>query len=249
MTLPPPLPGTGIPTWFYRRWDLLGLGFVFFVFFSLVVSSVHASSEKEVALDPGTLIASIAFQFICAGIVMAFVLFRVSPIVWLGLKWRQWRWVFLIAPGAVLGMWLFFFLLQIAGFMKWVETFGVEAVQDTVKLLQESTDPAVLVLMTVAAVIAAPICEEIVFRGYLYPAAKKFAGPWAACICSALIFAAAHGSMAALLPLFVFGCVLVFIYEKTGSVWAPIAVHFCFNGATVLVQMAARYLHLPMDGL
>ena len=62
-----------------------------------------------------------------------------------------------------------------------------------------------------------------------------------------MVFAAAHGSLAALLPLFIFGCVLVFIYEKTGSIWAPIAVHFCFNGATVALQLAIRYFDLPVD--
>jgi membrane protease YdiL (CAAX protease family) len=66
-------------------------------------------------------------------------------------------------------------------------------------------------------------------------------------VCSALIFAAAHGSLAALLPLFVFGCVLAFLYEKTGSLWAPIAVHALFNGATVLVQLAARHWNYPLE--
>lgn len=244
---PPELPQGRVLTWFYRPLDLLGAGFVVLVFFGLVVGSVRATGESEAVLDPVALISSIAFQFIIAGIVTAFVITRIRPIDWLGLRWEKWPWVFLIAPAAVISMWMFFGGLQVSGFMKWMESFGVEAVQDTVKLLQESTDPLTLVLMAAAAVIAAPICEEIVFRGYLYPVAKKFTGPWVAGFCSALVFATAHGSMAALLPLFVFGCVLVFVYEKTGSIWAPMAVHFCFNGATVLAQLAIRVYHLPVD--
>ncbi|MES2657240.1 MAG: type II CAAX endopeptidase family protein [Verrucomicrobiota bacterium] len=244
---PPHEAAENVPTWFYGRFDLLGLGFVFAMFFGLVVASVHSAAKSEVVLDAGGLIASIAFQFICAGIVTAFVITRVRPIEWLGLRWKHWPWVFLIAPGAVISMWLFFGGLQVSGFMDWMENLGVDSVQDTVKLLRDATDPLTIGLMAAAAVIAAPICEEIVFRGYLYPAAKKFSGPWVACFCSALVFAAAHGSMAALLPLFVFGCVLVFIYEKTGSIWAPMAVHFCFNGATVLIQLAIRYYDLPVE--
>jgi membrane protease YdiL (CAAX protease family) len=131
--------------------------------------------------------------------------------------------------------------------MQWIESLGVETVQDTVKLLQTSTDPQILGLMIFAAVVAAPICEEIVFRGYLYSASKHFTGPWVAGICSALVFSATHGSLAPLLPLFILGCILAFIYQKTGSLWAPIAVHFCFNGATVVIQMAARFqlIELP----
>ncbi|MES2924113.1 MAG: type II CAAX endopeptidase family protein [Verrucomicrobiota bacterium] len=244
---PPPLPVGRVPVWFYRPLDLLGIGFVFVLFFGLVVASVKYPSSDEPTLDPQGLIASIAFQFIIAGIVTAFVIGRVRPVEWLGLRWAGWRWSFLIAPGTVLLMWLFFGGLQASGFMQWIESLGVETVQDTVKILQESNNPAVLGLMAFAAVIAAPLCEEIVFRGYFYSATKRFAGPWAAGICSALIFGAAHGSVAALLPLFVFGCVLAFLYEKTGSLWAPVAVHFCFNGATVMIQMAARYYQLPLD--
>lgn len=244
---PPAIPVGRVPTWFYQPLDLLGLAFIYLVFFSLVVSSIRSSSKTEPTLDSAGLIVSIAFQFISAGIVSVFVITRVRPIEWLGLKWPGWRWVFVIAPGAVLAMWLFFAGLQLSGLMQWIESFGVDGVQDTVKLLQNATDPVLIGLMTLAAVVAAPICEEIVFRGYLYPAAKKFVGPWVAGICSALVFAAAHGSLAALLPLFIFGCVLVFIYEKTGSLWAPCAVHFCFNGATVLVQLLARYHHISLD--
>ncbi len=245
--LPPPVPVGRVAVWFYRPLDLLGIGFIFVLFFALVLGSVRSTNEAEPVLDPAGLLSSIAFQFILAGIVTAFVIRRIRPVEWLGLKWPGWRWGLLIAPVTVLLMWLFFGGLQASGFMQWIESLGVETVQDTVKILQESNDPAILGLMAFAAVIAAPFCEEIIFRGYLYSASKRFAGPWAAAICSALIFAAAHGSIAALLPLFVFGCVLAFIYEKTGSLWAPIAVHLCFNGATVAIQMAARFYDLPLD--
>lgn len=244
---PPPLPSGRVPTWFYRPFDLLGAGFVFVLFFSLALATARASGKGAVVLDPGGLLASIAFQFISAGIVMFFVSNRIRPTEWLGLKWRAWPKVFLIAPAAVLFMWVFFGGLQALGFMEWVESLGVETVQETVKLLQESSDPLILGLMGFAAVVAAPLCEEIVFRGYLYPVAKKFSGPWVAAICSAMVFSAAHGSLAALLPLFIFGCVLVFIYEKTGSIWAPVAIHCCFNGATVITQMIARHYELVMD--
>ena len=247
--IPPALPVGKVPTWFYQPLDLIGIGVIYLIFLALVIGSVRASEKADLVLDSKSLIASIGFQFFMAGAVLLVMAMRIHPIDWLGLRWRSWPWVFLIAPSAVFLMWIFFGTLQAAGYMKWMESFGVESVQETVKLLQTSTDPLVLGLMAFAAVIAAPICEELVFRGYFYPTAKKFAGPWAAGIFSALIFASAHGSLSALLPLFIFGCLLVLIYEKTGSLWAPIAVHFCFNGATVLVQIAARYYHLPLDSV
>ncbi len=249
--IPPPCPleqvRHPVPTELYGPLDLIGAGLIFTIFFSLVISSIKASSKADLVLDRNAVLVSITFQWIIAAIVICFVIRRIRPIDWLGLRWPAWRQVFWIAPAAVVSMWGVFGGLQVAGFMHWIESFGVESVQDTVKLLQNSKDPGILGLMTLAAVVVAPCCEEIVFRGYLYPVTQKFAGPWVAGICSALVFAAAHGSLAALLPLFIFGCLLVLIYQKTGSLWAPMAVHFCFNGATVMIQLLARYFHLPLD--
>lgn len=236
-----------VATWFYRPFDLLGMGLIYGLFFSLAVASAGSTSEEDLVLDPEGLLTSIAFQFVIAGIVSLFVVSRIRPVDWLGLKWPSWPWVFLIAPAAVFFMWILIGGLQVAGYMVWIESLGVETVQDTVKLLQKSDDPLTLGLMAFAAVVAAPLCEEIVFRGYLYSAAKNFAGPWVAAIGSALVFAAAHGSLAALLPLLIFGMVLTFIYEKTGSLWAPIAAHCCFNAATVITQIIARYYNLPLE--
>lgn len=236
-----------VPTWFFLPLDLFGIAMVVATYFVLIVASLGMVSDGEAKLDPSALITTIGFQFISAGIVSALIIPRVRATEWLGLRWQKWPMVFLIAPACVVGMWIFFYSLQASGYVSWMESLGVDGVQDTVKLLQQSTDPLTLSLMAVAAVIAAPLCEEIVFRGYLYGAAKHFAGPWVAGIFSALVFASVHGSLVALLPLFVFGCLLAYVYEKTGSIWAPIAIHFCFNGATVLAQLASRFIELPTD--
>ena len=244
--VPPAFPVGRVPVWFYRPVDLLGAVFVFAVFGMMSLGEVRSSHNVSLALTPVALVVSIVLQFFMAGIVAIFALRRVGWVTWLGLRWQGWYWVFLLAPGAVLFMWAVFGGLQFSGYMEWMQSLGVETVQDSVKLLQKSEDPWVLGLMAVAAVVAAPLCEETVFRGFFYPVMKKFAGAWPAAICSSLVFACAHGNLTALLPLFIFGGVLVFVYEKTGSIWAPMAVHFCFNGATVLAQIAARYHDIPL---
>lgn len=248
LPLPPPLPSGGVPVWFYRPLDLLGVGFVFLVFSGLAMASFAMPKDSVAELSPQGLVVSIAFQFIMAAIVAAFVIPRVDAVRWLGLRWPAWPWLVVIAPCSVLAMWAVFGGLHRFGYVKWMESLGVEIVQDTVRLLQQSEDPLVLGLMAAAAVIAAPLCEEIVFRGYFYPVLKKFSGTWPAAICSSLVFACAHGNLTAALPLFLFGGLLVLLYEKTGSLWAPVAVHLCFNGATVVIQFVARHYGIPLDG-
>jgi len=245
--LPPPLPFGKVSVVLYQPLDLLPVALIFSAFSLLVVSSLSAPASPERELAVSDLVMNIGFQIFIAGTVLVYMMRRTTAADWLGLRWPAWPKVVFIAPASVFGMWLIFGVLQACGYMQWMESLGAETMQESVKLLQTTEDPAVLWLMALAAVLVAPLCEELLFRGYLYPVAKKFTGPWLAACSSALFFAAAHGNLSALLPLFLFGLLLVWIYEKTGSLWAPIAVHFCFNGATVTVQMAARYFNIPLD--
>lgn len=236
----------GISTKPYQALDLLWVGVIFLLFFALTTAT-KAAPDKEVKLDAANLIVSIGFQLFLAAFTIGMMIFRIRPVAWLGLRWRQWPWALLIAPATVVSIWIVMAALKISGYMDWMQSLGGEATQESVKVLQESNDPVILGLMAFAAVIVAPLCEEIIFRGYLYAVAKRYAGPWVGAFFSALVFSVAHGNIVAALPLFMLALVLVFLYEKTGSLWAPIAVHFCFNGATVLIQAITRYYHIPLD--
>ena len=250
---PPSLPVGKVPTWFYRSPDVLGfigLSGIFFLMMYLPVimeffgGGLPDKTETR-SLKPEDILFSIGFQVFTAGIAVALVAPRMNVVTWLGLAWKKWPLVIAIAPVSVLMMWAIFAGLQAVGWMELLEKLGVKQMQDAVMIFQEEKNMVVIVLMAIAATIVAPICEEIVFRGYLYPVAKRFAGPWAAGIATALIFSAVHGSMSALLPLFIFGMVLVFLYEFTGSIWAPMAVHCLFNSATVAIQLLMRSGLIP----
>jgi membrane protease YdiL (CAAX protease family) len=234
-------PQTGlVDTSIYRPQDLMGVGIIFGYYVLFALASLVEIEEADMEITASGLIISMVIQAVLPAVLICVVIKRVRVSEWLGLQWEKWPSVFIIGPAAALGMLMVLGLLESVGYTKWIKSLGVETVQDSVKLLRESPDPIVIGLMGFAAVIVAPFCEEIVFRGYLYPVMKKFSGPWIAGICSALIFAAAHGSMAALFPLFLFGGLLAYLYEKIGSIWVPIAVHLCFNATTVAVQLLDR---------
>jgi membrane protease YdiL (CAAX protease family) len=260
--LPPPPPfvpeGEGIfryfrvPTAIYRKIDLIFIGLIFVIFAGLTSGSAGSGAESEIPLEqkfkPEALIVSIFFQVLLMGMTCAFVARRIGQAEWLGLRWRQWWLSFAIAPVAVFCMWCLMGFLALSGWNGWLERiFDIESLQESVKLLKEAKDPVVLVLMAVAAVLVAPVAEEIVFRGYLYPAAKRFCGPVGGIIFSSLVFAAAHGNVVALLPLFILAVLLCLIYEFTGSIWANISVHLLFNAATVAVQLMVRYGIIPTE--
>jgi uncharacterized protein len=64
--------------------------------------------------------------------------------------------------------------------------------------------------------IAAPVAEELVFRGYLYSAAKRFLGGIPSLVLTGSIFVAVHANIPSLLPLFLLACCLTLAYETTG---------------------------------
>lgn len=241
-SLPPALPLGKVSDWFYKKVDLIVVGLIVgFYFLPVLLATIFPGEEKRSEITGPDLIFNMGLQFFLVALVTGIVIHRMRPVAWLGLKWKDWPWVFIIAPLTVLIMWVAFAVLYAIGYDTLIESLGVQLVQDTVDLFQKTQDMNVLIMMAFTAVIVAPFCEEVVFRGYIYPALKRFSGPWIGALVSALFFSAAHGSVASLAPLFIFGLALVFLYEWTGSIWAPIAVHFLFNGATVVIQLLVRF--------
>ncbi len=245
---PPPMASWGkVAIDIYRPLDFAGVALIWMIFFRLIVLGWKASSSEALVLTVDSLLTSMIMQVMLAGIAIVWISPRMGLSDWLGLRWKNWKWIMLIAPACVVAMMLCMGLLYVSGVTPWIQSLGVDPVQDTVKLLQETEDVRLLGMMGFLAVIVAPICEEIVFRGFIYPVAKSACGWPVAMLCSGLFFACAHSSVITLLPLWIFGCLLAWLYEKSGSIWAPIATHACLNATTVVVQLAARYFNIPID--
>ncbi len=114
--------------------------------------------------------------------------------------------------------------------------------QVAVKFLKDSlTDPLTSTIAFFSILIVAPLFEEYLFRGLLLSYFRTKLGSFGAIFTSALIFALFHFSpsqstenVTLLLTLFVFGCYLGFIYEKTRSLLSSIVLHVTFNSISVI---------------
>lgn len=84
------------------------------------------------------------------------------------------------------------------------------------------------------AAIAAPIFEEILFRGFLLPSLTRYMPLWGAIILSSVIFATAHLSFSEVLPLTILGMVLGFVYGRSRNLLASMMVHSLWNSATMV---------------
>lgn len=79
-------------------------------------------------------------------------------------------------------------------------------------------------------VVAAPVAEEILFRGYLYGKLRKNAPMWLSSLVTSILFGAIHGQWNVAVDVFALSMVLCALREVTGSIWAGILLHMLKNG-------------------
>ena len=108
--------------------------------------------------------------------------------------------------------------------------FGYPEIIDMEYPVPESEYDLIISLIFISTVIAAPIVEEIMFRGYVLDAIREIHGDTVAVLGSAVMFGILHidpyvAGLAAL-----GGIVYGWIRIETGSLWPSIISHMIWNG-------------------
>lgn len=98
----------------------------------------------------------------------------------------------------------------------------------------QGQDVLTFTLFFLTASVAAPIFEEIIFRGFLLPSLTKYVPVWAAILLSSGLFAIAHLSLSEVLPLIVLGSILGFVYTRTQNLISSILLHSLWNSGTLI---------------
>ena len=91
----------------------------------------------------------------------------------------------------------------------------------------------------VLAGMAAPLAEELFFRGALYTWFRsRFSATWAI-LASSVLFALGHyDTLAVVVTSFILGAVNAWLFERYRSIWLPIAVHAVNNSLAVVLLYA-----------
>ena len=168
----------------------------------------------------------------CGIVVLVFLLLRKTKSHWraafgpIGQPWfRLWLEPALFGVGFILPAFGLHYISQTV-----LTQLGHEpVVQQAVQMVMATEHPVEVGLQIISVVIMAPIAEELLFRGILFNTIKHAGYPLAGMFASAALFALVHGSMALMLPLFVMGFALAWVYEKSESIIAPIVMHATFN--------------------
>ncbi len=100
-----------------------------------------------------------------------------------------------------------------------------------------------LAILTVSALVLAPVGEELFFRHQLLRRTWQRGGPVGAYLSSALLFAAFHGNLQGFVVYTWLGLTFAHVYARTGRLGAAMAVHFGNNAITLAILLLAPPTH------
>ena len=101
--------------------------------------------------------------------------------------------------------------------------------QDVVILVKGNQNIFMRGGLAFAALVSAPLVEESIFRGVLYPAIKQQAHRLIALLFTSLLFAAIHSNLMTFIPLTLFAVLLALLYDRTRVLMACVLAHLTFN--------------------
>ncbi|MBS4024894.1 MAG: CPBP family intramembrane metalloprotease [Clostridia bacterium] len=139
-----------------------------------------------------------------------------------------------ISFGIVGGIGLFIVVVGAGAIVNYFVPIDPEP-QPFARLIMNISEPKQLILPIVMASFLAPLGEEFLFRGFIYPVFRKRTGVVAAIILSSIIFASLHFDLIRFIPLAAGGAGLAWLYERSGSLITPVVAHAVWN--TIMTGM------------
>jgi membrane protease YdiL (CAAX protease family) len=248
-SLKPPLPEDLRISW---SWLHLVL-FLFFGFFSLILIQGgfaiyyaplrHFANEKEferfVLSKPGFAIGSMVlwYAFLFLFLYVTLAVLRGFPF-WRTLGWRK---LTRRNGGPPRGPWVFFLAGCALSLVVSVVTIKVQPPKSVpIEELFRYKNTAMLFMAM--AVLVAPLVEETVFRGYLYPLFAKTFGVATSVILTGILFGLMHGAQLGwtwglVSVLIVVGVIFTLARARTGSVFASFLLHLGYNSMIALITI------------
>lgn len=167
------------------------------------------------------------------------LIFAWRRIHWKHLGFGRFEWNTLgIGCGLLVASYVIIIVHNALLFLLGVDTQG----QAIIEMFAELDSP---IWFFIVGAIFAPLVEEIFFRGFLFQGFRQRYGWITAMLLSSLIFAVAHLDLVVLIPTFILGCVLAYVYQRSNSIWPGVVIHFLVNSFGLLAAyFASNYQNL-----
>lgn len=210
------------------------LGIVVVVVGFVVTLMLVAMAQPEVALAV-VLVGGVGAVIILAAVWIIGLIRYGRPLADLGLK----------LPDSVTPLYLFGLpLLTVGGSLLFAVLYTTLLSQVGLdKILPpDVTEEIVLggyaVVATVGVVVLlGPLAEEVFFRGFVFAGLIQRLGVSRALVGSSLVFALFHVDPRVMIPIFVTGLLLAWLYHKTGSLWGPFVGHAAQNAVALSASL------------
>lgn len=225
----------------------LGIYFLTQIVAALLITYVAQLTGNEHHLDsaPVQFLTILLVSLSSIGLIYVFIKkFRRTPLNLIGVVRPKLQDIWLALAG--FAIYLVTYLTTIVILKQFIPSLDTEQKQE----LGFSTSVAgpELIFIFVSLVILPPLAEEFMVRGFLYTGIRTKIKPVLAAILTSVIFAVAHlqwGSGKALLwvaaiDTFVLSLVLVYLRQKTGSLWPGVVVHFIKNSLAFIALFVLK---------
>ncbi len=110
----------------------------------------------------------------------------------------------------------------------WLQTDCAEQIPRGVR-----DNRALLALASLTVIAFAPVCEELFFRGFLFPGLARGWGLAAGVVISGLLFASAHLLYKSFVPIAIVGIVFAYTYYRSKNIFSTMMAHVAFNSLSI----------------
>ena len=231
-----PVPPSGTPDYsvpwkFIDNW----IGVALLAVIDVVIFVIMLGQERRAELAQSAAVLLLELSYLLPVI----FIFAWRGIHWKHLRFTKFDWNTLsIGCGLLIGCYVIIILHNALLFLLGVDTQG----ENIVKLFAELDSPF---WFFIVGAVFAPLVEEIFFRGFLFQGFRERYGWITAMLFSAAVFAIAHLDLAVLIPTFILGCLLAYVYHRSNSIWPGVLVHFLVNSFGLLAAyFASNYPNL-----
>jgi membrane protease YdiL (CAAX protease family) len=214
-TVPTPeIPAYSVPWKFIDNW----VGVALLVIIDVIIFVISLGPAKtKLAQSAAIILLELAY------LLPVILIFAWRRIHWKHLGFGKFEWSTLgIGCGLLVGSYIIIILHNLLLWALGVKTQG----EDIAKLFAQLDTP---IWFFIVGAVFAPLVEEIFFRGFLFQGFRQQYGWVKGMLLSSAIFAIAHLQPAALIPTFILGCVLAYLYHRSNSIWPGVILHFLIN--------------------
>lgn len=212
-------------------WNVVKYFLMYWVFYLLpviVAAVVMRIYERKTGLDIDIREGGTEYWFVVLGAVLGVFFF----LKWKYAEWklgrirreRMWQ-VIAVSVAVALGWFFFDFFLQ--------DTFDLEGGH-----AEEKVDEGLGLAEILLASIAAPLLEEVVFRGAILRGLLKiFKAPWLPLVISSVLFGVSHLNEAQMFSATLWGLVIGWVYYRTQSLLPCVVMHVVNNSLATLLEL------------